>query len=161
MGLNQVADKCQEKVPASISDNPAIRSAMGSLAAGAMAGYVSHVPHNLSSLKLLKPSVSYGDHFRQLMTTALEARFGKQLESASWVYRSPMTRSLVGTMLVFLLPRGVQIRTMQIMGSFVLVNGSIAMLSGKDLDRRAIEFTRSIVKPSTPSAGATPKLTAA
>ena len=41
----------------------AIRNTLGSLVAGVIAGYLSHVPHNLSTLRLMSPSVSYGEHF--------------------------------------------------------------------------------------------------
>ena len=32
---------------------------------GVLAGYFSHVPHNLSALKLMEPDKSYGQLFRE------------------------------------------------------------------------------------------------
>jgi len=37
-----------------------LANALGSLMAGVTAGYLSHVPHNMSTLKLLSPNKSYG-----------------------------------------------------------------------------------------------------
>lgn len=121
-GLNQVSDWCKDQVPDSVTD-PTARSVAGSIAAGSMAGYFSHVPHNLSTLKLLKPQVSYGDHFRSLLQATIDARFDKQ----GSIYRSNALKNIVGTSLVFLMPRGVIIRTAQIVGSFVIVNGTISL----------------------------------
>ena len=40
------------------------------MAAGVCAGYLSHVPHNLSTLKILEPSVSYAGHWQKLVDNA-------------------------------------------------------------------------------------------
>jgi hypothetical protein len=50
-----------------------VRNALGSIAAGLVAGYLSHVPHNLSTMKLLNPAVSYGQHFGALVEKAERA----------------------------------------------------------------------------------------
>ena len=54
IGLNQMSDYLEERVPVSI-ESGLLRNAVGSLSAGVMAGYFSHVPHNLSTLKLMDP----------------------------------------------------------------------------------------------------------
>lgn len=129
VGLNQVSDTCQASVPATITD-PYARNIIGSISAGVLAGYFSHVPHNLSSLKLLKPQVSYNDHFNSLLKSSM-SRF-KFSESSRLVG--------ISTMIVF--PRGVLIRTAQIVGTFVIINGAIALLADKDLDSKLLSYGR-------------------
>jgi hypothetical protein len=63
IGLNQAADFCEERVPPQVQQ-PLMRNMIGSLTAGVLAGYFSHVPHNLSALKLMNPSLSYMEHFK-------------------------------------------------------------------------------------------------
>ena len=46
-------------------DSAVVRNAVGSMVAGITAGYLSHVPHNLSTLKLMEPARSYRDIFRE------------------------------------------------------------------------------------------------
>ena len=48
--------------------------------AGVTAGYLSHVPHNLSSLKLMNPSKSYGLLFSELLAKS-EARLPNGMSS--------------------------------------------------------------------------------
>ena len=57
VGLNQLSDYCEERVPESFATSKVLRNAVGSLVAGLFAGYLSHVPHNLSTMKLLQPQV--------------------------------------------------------------------------------------------------------
>ena len=64
MGLNQLSDFCEERVPTHLAESKVIRNAIGSCVAGVIAGYLSHVPHNLSTLKLLQPDVSYRMHIQ-------------------------------------------------------------------------------------------------
>ena len=40
--------------------------------AGVISGYFSHVVHNLSTLKLMNPNKSYGQHFSDYVTKAEE-----------------------------------------------------------------------------------------
>lgn len=40
-------------------NNPALRNAFGSLTAGVICGYLSHVVHNMSVLKLMAPHKNY------------------------------------------------------------------------------------------------------
>ena len=110
-------------IPEDVVPNQPLRSVLGSITAGALAGYVSHVPHNLSTLKLLKPTISYGSHFQSLVDGTVDVRLKKQ----GALYQNQALRRLVGTSLVFLLPKGVMLRTAQIVGSFVIVNGTISI----------------------------------
>ena len=57
VGLNQLSDYCEERVPDAFATSKVLRNAAGSLVAGLFAGYLSHVPHNLSTMKLLQPQV--------------------------------------------------------------------------------------------------------
>ena len=91
-----------------------MRNALGSITAGVIAGYFSHVPHNLSTMKLLQPNVSYSTHVASLVHDARQ--------------RVPLTLSTpardgAATALALLLPKGLAIRTTQVVGSFVLLNG--------------------------------------
>ncbi|CAN0509573.1 unnamed protein product, partial [Ectocarpus sp. 8 AP-2014] len=54
IGINQLSDACEERV--SRGSNAFARTAAGSMMAGVMAGYLSHIPHNVSTLKLLQVS---------------------------------------------------------------------------------------------------------
>jgi len=119
IGLNQLSDYCEERV-SQTTKNPTIRNAAGSLIAGVLSGYVSHVPHNLSTLKLLNPSKSYLEHFAD-MCAARE----KHIPSS---VTKPHVRRLATIFLTLLAPRGVAIRTTQIVGSFIILNGTINYL---------------------------------
>ena len=142
VGLNQVSDVCEDAVPKSLVESKPLRSVLGSIISGCAAGYFSHVPHNLSSLKMLQPNVSYAVHAQSLRDKAMLGRF---TNPEGVVARSPMLRSVISTALMFLMPRGVVIRTGQIVGSFILVNGSIALFSKTDLDRQAQAYAHGLV----------------
>jgi hypothetical protein len=55
------------------AENQAARNALGSLSAGVMSGYMSHVVHNMSTLKLMNPDKTYKQHFIEYCAKA-EAR---------------------------------------------------------------------------------------
>jgi len=114
VGLNQLSDFCEERVPESLSERKVIRNGIGSVAAGIVAGYFSHVPHNLSTMKLLQPGVSYSTHFSRLVDQA-EAKVPKHLPSGA--------RRTLSSVRALLWPTGVMIRSTQIIGSFVILNG--------------------------------------
>jgi len=126
VGLNQLSDWCEDKIPKSVTENRTARNAAGSLIAGVLSGYLSHVPHNLSTLKLMTPSKTYQQHFQSLVETS-EKRLPETL--------SPSVRRNLGTVGVFLFPKGVHIRTTQIVGSFVLLNGIIKALQDFDFKK--------------------------
>jgi CRP-like cAMP-binding protein len=118
VGLNQLSDYFEERVP--YIENPVLKNAAGSLAAGVVSGYFSHVVHNLSTLKLTNPSKSYKELFREYCKKS-EARLPQ-----TW---TPQARSRLGTAAAVLFPAGCLIRTTQIVGSFIILNGTIAAVS--------------------------------
>ena len=54
--LNQMTDYWEERIPHTLAETETLRNALGSLMAGVCSGYLSHIPHNLSTLKLMMPS---------------------------------------------------------------------------------------------------------
>ena len=82
--LNQMSDFWGSVIPESVSESEAIRNTLGSLVAGVIAGYLSHVPHNLSTLRLMSPAVSYKKHF-----AFLAAQCEERLPSRSAKYCMP------------------------------------------------------------------------
>jgi len=119
VGLNQLSDYCEERVPFNI-ENPILKNAAGSLGAGVISGYFSHVVHNMSTLKLTNPNKSYKDHFREYCAKS-EKRLPEGL--------TPAWRKSLGMATAVLLPAGCLIRTSQIVGSFIILNGTIAAVS--------------------------------
>lgn len=99
-------------------ENSAVRNAAGSLSAGVICGYLSHVVHNMSTLKLMNPHKSYAVHFSDYVKRA-EGRLPTGLEN------NPGLRRVAATAVACFLPAGVLIRTSQIVGSFVILNGTI------------------------------------
>lgn len=115
LGLNNLADYCEERVPRDVANSKLARNALGSVAAGVVAGYFSHVPHNLSTLAMLEPGRTYGDHWRNLVANARANRLPANLP--------PAQASVLANALALFLPAGLLIRTTQIVGSFCLLNG--------------------------------------
>jgi len=124
IGLNQMSDYCEERIPASVTSNEALRTMGGSMIAGVCSGYLSHIPHNLSTLKLMTPSKSYGEHLNSLVAQS-EQRIPNSF--------SPGARRALATAAAILFPRAVVIRTAQIVGSFIILNGTINGLKTVDL----------------------------
>ena len=114
VGLNQLSDYCEERVPHGLASSKVARNALGSVAAGLAAGYLSHIPHNLSQMKLLQPRVSYRDHFGVLVGKAL---------STLPPGVPPHARRACASVAAVVSPTGLMIRSTQIVGSFVLLNG--------------------------------------
>lgn len=116
VGLNQMSDFFTERYRAFL--NGAASVSAGSITAGIVSGYLSHVPHNMSSLKLLQPSLTYGEVFRKFVDKSAPDHFvPKGIPDG---IRNPLR---VG--LACLFPRGVLVRTAQICVSFVILNGVI------------------------------------
>ena len=123
---------------------------------GVLSGYLSHIPHNLSTLKLMTPSKTYMQHLESLVSQSesriptrsspsscprlrlcdciLCAMFPRpaRLLSSCLVTRacsfSPGTRKAMATFAAIAFPRAVLIRTAQIVGSFIILNGTINAL---------------------------------
>jgi hypothetical protein len=109
IGLNQLSDYCEERVPRGVS-NKQLRNAFGSMSAGVICAYLSHVPHNLSAMKLMMPATSYPDLWQQLVAQR----------------QADIPNPRLASIAAALAPRGLLIRTTQIVGSFVIINGIIA-----------------------------------
>jgi len=114
VGLNQLSDYCEERVD--FISNKFMRNAAASMTAGVIAGYLSHVPHNFSTLKILNPHKTYGELFSEYMSVA-EKRLPEGIPT---FIRRPLSYALS-----VLAPRGLMIRTSQIVGSFIILNGTI------------------------------------
>ena len=103
--------------------NDMLANAAGSLLAGIVSGYLSHVPHNLSTLKLLEPHRPY----RELYASFVDKSVPPVIET---MVKHWQTNAKAATRTIFatLFPRGVAIRTTQIVGSFIILNGTINYL---------------------------------
>lgn len=121
IGLNQMSDYTAERVPNSMvgEGRSASRTMAGSLVAGVAAGYFSHIPHNLSTLKLMNPSKSYMTHFNEMAAKNIE-RLPATMEAAS--------KETAARALTLLVPAALAVRTTQIVGSFMILNGTIVAL---------------------------------
>jgi len=117
IGLNQLSEYCEERVPV---QDPIRRSFFGSLTAGIICGYLSHVPHNLSTLKLLHPEKSYMQHTHELIRNSYLRVPRTVPKPARWA---------TAAVLAFAAPAGLMVRTTQIAGSFCIINGVIAAMS--------------------------------
>lgn len=120
VGINQLSELCEERVSDLNIQNEFARTCVGSITAGAIAGYLSHVPHNLSTLKLLQPQFTYSHHWKQMVD-------GNQSRVPSHWNRLPAR--IGSTFLSIFFPKGCVIRTTQIMGSFLIINGTIHVLT--------------------------------
>ncbi|KAF4315374.1 hypothetical protein G195_011102 [Phytophthora kernoviae 00238/432] len=123
VGLNQLSDYFEERL--SVTESAALNNALGSMAAGILSGYLSHIPHNLSTMKLMHPQKTYGQHMDDFIRRA-EVRVPKTV--------APRQRYMVATALALLFPRGLTVRTSQIVGSFIILNGTINSLKEVDLE---------------------------
>ncbi|CAH0476291.1 unnamed protein product [Peronospora belbahrii] len=123
VGLNQLSDYFEERL--SVTSSPAMNNAFGSMMAGVVCGYLSHVPHNLSTMKLMHPQKSYGEHMDDFIRRA-EVRVPTTV--------SPRQRYMVATAMALLFPKGLTVRTSQIVGSFIILNGTINSLKEVDFN---------------------------
>lgn len=131
IGLNQLSDFFEERfLPLVGRDKPLLANAAGSLAAGVVSGYFSHVPHNLSTFKLLEPDRPYGELYRSFVDKSVPAVIDDMVRPWPSTARD-MTRTAFAT----LFPRGLVVRTAQIVGSFMILNGTINYLKLKEQDR--------------------------
>eukprot|EP00128_Syssomonas_multiformis_P013136 Colp12_sorted_trinity150504_noHs@21415 len=131
VGLNQLSDYCEERIPGEVS-NKMLRNSLGSMLAGVMAAYFSHVPHNLSTMKLTNPHVSYKQHLGTFITNA---------ESRVPAFVPKTWRRGTAATLALLAPKGVLIRMTQIVGSFIILNGTIHLLKDVKVPANAIPQT--------------------
>lgn len=127
IGLNQMSDYFEAQVQPYFPDNTVTANVVGSVMAGSVSGYFSHVPHNLSTFKLMQPERSYGDLYEAFVDKSVPPSVDKMV--ASWPCSTRrVTRALFAT----LFPRGLMIRTNQIVGSFVILNATTNLLKSQD-----------------------------
>lgn len=127
VGLNQMSDYFSERLVH--TTDPMVASAAGSLVAGVVSGYLSHVPHTLSTLKLLHPAERYGQLYAQFVQTSLSS-YSPAFQQA--VQQFPVAPGVMRAVVATLWPRGVMVRTAQIVGSFMILNGTINYLQLKE-----------------------------
>lgn len=130
VGLNQLSDYFEERLQPWFPQQAMMANAAGSLVAGVVSGYLSHVPHNISTFKLLEPSKSYGTLYQQFVDKSVPPAIDKMV--SLW----PSTpRNATRTVFATLFPRGVMIRTTQIVGSFIILNGTINYLQLREQNK--------------------------
>jgi hypothetical protein len=123
IGLNQLSDYFEERVTPYFPDNGIMANATGSLMAGVVSGYFSHVPHNLSTFKLMEPERPYKELYKMFVDKSVPPAVDNAV--ATW---SGPAKTLTRSMFATLFPRGLTIRTTQIIGSFMILNGTINLL---------------------------------
>ena len=124
VGLNQMSDYFEERCENVLGTNKVMSNAVGSLMAGVVSGYLSHVPHNMSTFKLLEPQLSYGQLYAKFVDKSVPLPVERMVQH--W---PSSTKTLTRYLFATLFPRGVMIRTTQIVGSFMILNGTINYLS--------------------------------
>ena len=122
VGLNQLTDFFEERVPEGLVTNPVYRNMLGSLCAGMASGYISHFPHNLSTLKLTNPHKTYMEHW---------ADIGKKAEDRlpAFLRNRGNFTTWCGRISTIIAPATVTVRTGQICGSFIILNGVITFIN--------------------------------
>lgn len=120
IGMNQLADYFTER---SRVENPHLRNAVGSISAGVCSGYFSHMPHILSTKKLYEPQKSYKVLFDDVWKSQLHRVPEIFPESA---------KPAVAKVMAVAFPVGVIRRSLQISGTFIVINGIIYVLRDKN-----------------------------
>lgn len=133
LGLNQMSDYFQERLH--FDDRPILSNIIGSLMGGVVSGYLSHVPHNLSTYKLLEPHRSYPDLYVNVFVERsvppfLEQYLARQAQGTGAAVDGAIVnyggaQQAVRFMAATIFPRGLMVRTVQIVGSFIILNGTI------------------------------------
>ena len=100
-----------------------MRTMSATLMAGIVSGYLSHIPHNLSTLKLHHPQHSYWHHMKFLSETYMSKGYVQALPKSS--------RQGMAVALAVVFPKGLIVRTAQIIGTFVILNGTIHSLKDR------------------------------
>mmetsp|Transcript_22637 Transcript_22637/g.63604 ORF Transcript_22637/g.63604 Transcript_22637/m.63604 type:complete len:463 (-) Transcript_22637:48-1436(-) len=121
VGLNQLSDVLEERLMGMHVVNKYVSNILGSLGAGIVAGYLSHVPHNLSTLKLVEPKTPYSSLFQKFVAKSVPDSARARINAIVPAFAAP----LVTNSFAILFPRGCTIRTMQIVGTFIILNSTI------------------------------------
>jgi len=130
VGLNQMSDYFEERLQPFFPGHTMMANAAGSLVAGVVSGYLSHVPHNVSTLKLLEPTKSYAALYQEFVNKSVPPVVDSMVES--W---PAGPRNVTRTVFATFFPRGVMIRTTQIVGSFMILNGTINYLQLREQNK--------------------------
>lgn len=124
IGINQLSDYYEERIPF-FEDQQTMKNLAGSFTAGLVSGYLSHVPHSLSALKLLNPKKTYKELFKSYSQTwenrIAPDSFGK--------FRPHAVAALA-----CIFPKGCLVRSAQISGSFIIINSAINALKHITVD---------------------------
>lgn len=135
LGLNQLSDYLEERWQTVLGrgkTSPILANAAGSISAGVISGYLSHVPHNLSTYKLLEPRRSYGELYRMFVNKSVPPSLDRSIQQ--WDV-SPKLQQAARYTAATLFPRGLVVRTVQIVGSFMILNGTINYLQLREHQR--------------------------
>jgi hypothetical protein len=128
VGLNQLSDFMEERVPMKLVNDLTYRAMCGSAMAAIVSGYLSHFPHNLSSLKLTQLQKSYSQIFKELGASS-EKRLPEFLQNRANLI------TLAGQVATIVAPATMLVRTGQLVGSFVILNGIITLITDHDLNK--------------------------
>jgi len=122
VGLNQLADFVGERAESMFS-NKAIARNLGSMTAGLIAGYLSHIPHVLSTKKLNEPHKSYAELWKEVWSLSVQ-RTPNSLEESQ--------RHRLAKLYAVACPVGCVRRSFQIAGTFIIINGVTYAARNKD-----------------------------
>lgn len=126
VGINQLADFLTERIGVNLTDNPGLQQAIGSVTAGVTAGYFSHIPHVLSTLKLCKPESSYMRLWAEVYSKSMPVSVSPTI--------IPWQGDVIAAQVMSVLfPVGVVRRSVQIAGTFTIINGITYALRNSSL----------------------------
>ncbi|KAL3907344.1 MAG: hypothetical protein SGARI_003582 [Bacillariaceae sp.] len=150
IGLNQMSDYWEEQWQEMLGRetvNPMVSNAAGSLTAGVISGYFSHVPHNMSTYKLLEPHRSYADLYSMFVDRSVPSVVESAIKASPFFAGSPTLAQMVRYATATIFPRGLIVRTTQIVGSFMILNGTINYLQLRENKK----FEKLVNIPTAPS----------
>jgi hypothetical protein len=109
IGLNQLSDYWEERwqeILGRDKASPVISNAAGSLTAGVISGYFSHVPHNMSTYKLLEPHRSYASLYSMFVDRSVPSIVDTAIKSTPMFVKSPTLTQIVRYTTATIFPRG-------------------------------------------------------
>lgn len=109
LGLNQLSDYWEEQWSEFLGrdkTSPVVSNAAGSLTAGVISGYFSHVPHNISTYKLLEPHRSYANLYSMFVDRSVPSIMDTIIKSSPMLVGSPTLAQIIRYTTATLFPRG-------------------------------------------------------
>jgi hypothetical protein len=109
IGLNQLSDYWEERwqeILGRDKTSPVVSNAAGSLTAGVISGYFSHVPHNMSTYKLLEPHRSYANLYSMFVDRSVPSIVSAAIKSSPLLVESPTLAQIVRYTTATIFPRG-------------------------------------------------------